>query len=364
MSQAGNHQEQVKSMEYVDVPGEEITEQDLSIPYSIDFCKAITDSGFCNLIQFKKIDGSVEVIVFETEVQRPQKIVHDIQNQERIAVYFSNDNQLPRVYALRINFPNVPHINLYREEFPRWLCVYEESFDELRLKWTGSKFLEDIQYWLAQTTIGKLHSDDQPLEFLLLPTFKILVVNLEDLLEIRELKPRPYTISTVTSEDGRETLFMNKAQAVSENMYTACILVGDPQKHGIIKRMPQNLNELSEFTRSANIDLIALLRSTLKQWKEDKSLNGIEHSKLILIIALPKLRHENSPVETYEVIAYMINETMIVIGKEIGIWDMHEGELGYLLKDDDTKNGSTLIGELLNPFYSFTKQMAEGTTGL
>lgn len=352
------------SMQYIEVPGEEVESHSLSIPYAIDFGKAVTESGFTTLLKCKKIDDNIEIIVFETEIQRPQKTVHDIHYKERLAVYFFKNDLLPVVYSLRDNFPNVPHVNLTEEEFPRSLCIYEESFDELKLKWTGFKFLEDIRYWFALTAVGKLHSEDQPLEFLLLPTSKFLIVNIEDLLDIRLSKPQPYSISSITSENGRETLFLQKSQPGSKNLFNVCIVVGDPQMHGIIKKRPRNLYELSEFTRNAKIDLIIELQTLLKQWKDDKDLKGIEQASLIIIIVLPKKRNDSSGPEQFEIIAYKLNEPISVIGKEIGLWDIFNGEIGYLFPKDETKNGNTLIGELLNPMYSFHEEIAQGTTGL
>lgn len=349
--------------EFLELSGENITEADLSSQYAIDFYKALLDCGFSTPIGCKKTD-SADLIIFETEVQRPQKTVNDILYRERLAVCFLKDGRLPIVYALRDNFPNVPHVNLTEKEFPRSLCIYEESFDELKLKWTGFKFLEDIRYWLAMTAIGKLHSGDQPLEFLLLPNSRILIINIEDLWDIRTSKPRPYTISSVTSENGRETLFLQKPQAVSTDLFTVCILIGDPQTHGIIKRTPQSLYDLHEFTKNANIDLISELKSLIRLWKDDNDLKGIERSKLIIIIALPKKRNENSDPEQFEVIAFKLNETLKVIGEELGMWEILDGQIGYLFENDDSKNGSSIFGELLNPIYSFSKEIAQGTTGL
>ncbi len=59
--------------------------------------------------------------------------------------------------ALRKDLPYVPHLNPRDEEIPRSLCLYEESFDELRLTWTPSAFVERVRWWLSETRLQEVN---------------------------------------------------------------------------------------------------------------------------------------------------------------------------------------------------------------
>jgi len=59
----------------------------------------------------------------------------DIRLRERLAVVFDlEDKVMPRVLALREDFPAVFHLNLEAQEFPRSLCLFSERYDELKLR--------------------------------------------------------------------------------------------------------------------------------------------------------------------------------------------------------------------------------------
>src|SRR5882672_11325123 len=113
-------------------------------------------------------DGDGEWVVFDVDVEVPQVRRHPIRPSERIAARFSaQDNTFPLVQALRPDFPEVPHLNLALEEYPRSLCLYAERFEEVKRDWTALRFVNRVREWLALSSRGELHQDDQPLEPLL-----------------------------------------------------------------------------------------------------------------------------------------------------------------------------------------------------
>src|ERR1700752_5197159 len=79
------------------------------------------DLPFVQLVecrQFTVRSGeTAETVVFDAEVERPQRLLNDIHRIERLAAAFGPaDDTYPEVYALRDNFPRVPHTNLRNSE--------------------------------------------------------------------------------------------------------------------------------------------------------------------------------------------------------------------------------------------------------
>ena len=110
-------------------------------------------------------DPPADVIVFDIEPERPQKLHNDIRGLETVAVLFGDDDQLyPEVLALREDFPMVPHVNRRPLEFPGNLCLYDQAWADERPSWTPVNFLKRIHTWLSKTADGMLHAPDQPLE--------------------------------------------------------------------------------------------------------------------------------------------------------------------------------------------------------
>src|SRR5205823_9900364 len=110
-----------------------------------------------------------EIVIFDVDVERGQRLVHDIRRQEPIAVvFFANDSIMPETLALRADFPKgLPHTNLRPWEMPQSLCLTDEPYAEIELRWTAISFVERIREWLALTAQGKSHAENQPLEPLL-----------------------------------------------------------------------------------------------------------------------------------------------------------------------------------------------------
>ncbi len=160
---------------YLDSPGERVDPSDLRVPKARDVAGLLRNGElpFCEFLECRRVGGNAaEVVVFEVEVEVGQYPVHDIRRRERIAAVFrEDDGSVPEALALRPDFPLVPHINAQSSvgsELPRSLCLYEEPYPEVKLRWTAASFVGRVRDWLALTARGELHADDQPLEPLLL----------------------------------------------------------------------------------------------------------------------------------------------------------------------------------------------------
>jgi hypothetical protein len=114
---ADRHRGLDEMTEYVDLPfeTEEITIDQLVIRGAIGFAVAMEDLPFVEFHATRRRtdDSKAEIILFEVEVERPQKRVYPIHRKERLAAVFRRqDGVLPVVFALRADFPQAPHQNL------------------------------------------------------------------------------------------------------------------------------------------------------------------------------------------------------------------------------------------------------------
>ena len=353
--------------EFCEVEGEVISTGNLRISKAGDFAKAVEDAIFARLVECRRTASGREIIVFDAEIEVGQKPLHDIRGFERIAVVFEDsDTTMPEVLALRCDFPLVPHLNLRLEEFPRSLCVTERKYSEWKLRWTGATFVEDIRQWLALTSNGKLHAEDQPLEPLLLGSAGELILPPDFLTKAADAEL--LSISAVKNENGRCTFIAEYPESVTENPnrldYIATTFWTSSQSHGVLRRTPTTLFELHEFLKSSNTNLLSGLRNRLRAWESQLSKEKISEARLVLIICLPKTRNENSTPETTEFRAFLTLETIRKISIEIGVW-WEEDEYGAsLLRTDQNKKGDEIQVYMLNPVSSFSRECAARLNGL
>ena len=324
---------------------------------------------------------TAETVVFETEVELPQRLVADIRQRERIAVTFRPDDaRYPGVYALRATFPAVPHLNLEAFEHPRSLCLYDAPYSDIKLTWTGTAFVERIREWLAKTATGELHQADQSLEPLLagIEAFLILPPNLDKFAKTTVLAE----IEMIAQRwDNGQLCFVARAsraedQANKKNdctvIFSVLTIAGEPQPHGRIARKPENLLDLHEFLKSAGIDLLGHLRAAFKS--TDCSTDTLRNG-LVLLVVLPKSRSsETRAVETSDVWAFVcVNDDATrkngfnhigEIGEDVGVWGFANGSAGFLVLPDETKNGENTKLMMLAPCATLSRSSAGVWSGI
>ena len=353
--------------EFCEVEGEVILASDLRIRKAEDFTKAVENATYACLVECRRTASGHEIVVFDAEIEVGQKPVHDIGDFERIAVEFEDsDSRVPEILALRRDFPLVPHLNRRSEEFPRSLCVTDQKYSEWKLQWTGAAFVEVIRDWLALTAKGKLHAEDQPLEFLLLGSVGELILP-SDLLT-KTTDAEFLSISVVDSGNERRTLIAEYPESVNENTnrldYVATTVWTSPQPHGVLRSTPTTLFELHEFLKDSNTNLLNVLRSRLKAWESQFVREEISKAKLVLIICLPKTRNDESPPETTEICAFLTSETIKKVSIGIGLSAKKGEYVVPLLSIDHSKKGDEVRVYMLNPVSSFSREHAVQLNGL
>lgn len=373
---------------YLDAPGAITAPGDLHIAKAQETVRALTGGAlpFVEFVECRRVpsvaeggDGT-EVVVFDVEVELSQLKSQDIHRRERVAVvYHPSDVATPEVLTLRADFPRVGHLNPRLVELPRSLCLYDAPYSELKLQWTAAGFVGRIREWFAKTAQETLHADDQPLEPLLVGAFCPIVLP-PDLFSGGDLAlPDHLAVYGVDSGDDRMVLIANPSKSNPPGQkamaFVAVGVQGQPQQHGPIHKPPTDLQQLGCFLAKAGIDLRAALHERLRSWRGDpQTLN----TNMILIAALPKIRHEGAEPEATDIWAFMFTRkeaeaptngkkpsfcTALEVGRRVGLWEVHDQQLGLLLAPDDSKQGADVGVVLLNPTYAFSREGAARSNG-
>jgi len=320
-----------------------------------------------------------ESVVFDVEVELPQRPVHPIRRIERIAVTFTaDDRNYPEVYALREDFPQVSHLNLREFIIPRSLCLYDEPYSEIKLRWTAPEFIERVRSWLAETATGELHKNDQALEPLLLGSAGTIILpsqlhsssstHVREKIEVFRIDDGTTGLCLIAVKD--DDPFREHLHEKRHPPFVTLFLRGIPQQHGIIHRQPTNLIELHQFLEAAQIDLLAEMRKAFVEWQMDIS---IVNAGLILLVVLPKTRVQGGQKEASDVWAFLcvsrdnkenVFPNVKQIGEQIGLWQISNGTLGTLIPPDLAKNGEQVGVLILNPCSKLSRELAAKYNGL
>ena len=363
--QVSRHQGQGINMadSYLPLQGKVITSGQLKIRWAQDLAYYL-EAGIANFAKFIECritdDGKEEFIVVDIDVEIGQHLVHDIRRIERIVVVFSDDHTLPDVLSLRSDFPRVPHINLRIVEFPRSLCLFEERYEDLKLYWTSAFFIKRISEWLKLTARGALHQEDQPLEPLMLGIGREIIIPF-DLFKENNCIDKTLVIFQAGDKTAETTTLIaqypekTKTKGNSSG-YVAIPIRGQAQIHGVINRVPHNLQELHDFLLNAQINLIEKIRSYFTALITGSHDNLNLKTKLVLIIDLPKKRSGSSATETSDVWAFILEDIIEKLGISLGVWDINGGKPGYLL-NGNIKDTSVRI-DPLRVVFSFSREMA------
>lgn len=355
---------------YLPAPGEIVRPDELKIEKAKTLAIALGRLDFVRPIECRRNnDTGAEIVVFDAEIEVGQVTVHDIHGVERLAVQFDpEDERLPEVYALRADFPYVPHLNLKEQESPRSLCLYEDAAEDVKLRWTAASFIAEIRSWLALTARGELHAEDQHLEPLLTSSPFTLVV--------------PFNLLTKNGSDGLGFLYVAKSIKAGERVtliadhiaaretsadamkHVAIIIEGTPQQHGIIRSLPLNLGQLNEFLAKAGIDLLDVLRRRILKLHEEHPSKDVLKAALALVLVLPKKRIESGEVQAMDRYAILVPTPILKIGEALGIWDVRDDQPGRLLVWDPNKKWEAVPILPANLMFSFSRELAARQNGL
>lgn len=355
---------------YVDFYGDIIDYKDLKIPKAIGLVTSINSGivDFVTLVECREINcGAHEAIVFDIVIKVGQETVYDIRDVERIAAVFDKEDKYkPSVYALREDFPTTPHQYITNAEVPKCLCLYEESYDEIKLNWTPTQFLRRVSDWLSLTSKGKLHGEDQPLEPLLSSNGNKIILPYRLFSEEEKLK-NALKVERLENETGNLILIADRPKAHDDkrSIHHALAIIGKPQVHGIIRKAPETLKELDSFLALAEIDLLGKLRSTLYQIHDNKLSAGAYDEHIIVVVYLPKIRESGLMHEAHDTWAFWLTKSVKELGVDLGLWEVRDGLISRLLGGfDKNRNGENTKVMQLSVVYSLSRQLAAAYNGI
>ena len=311
---------------YLSPPGEPVNQKELRSVRGRTFheyLRRCDQDCFTTFLEVRRT-STADVVVFDIQPERPQEIVHNIKRVERIAISFpDNDAWYPEVFALRNDFPLVPHVNRGDKEFPRSLCLYDQAWNEEKPSWTPVNFLQRIHIWLSKTATGSLHAGDQPLEPLILTPSSVLVVPADFKTRIQQEPARKLRVQDCLRTNNKLTVVMDwDAGKMNKSSEWLCVTFEAPRHtHGVISRTPHNLKELDELCVVVGLPILEQLRNKISAWLQDPESKDFLEAKVIITLVLPKTRTKDGDIESVETVAFYTLKTTKELGAALGICD-------------------------------------------
>lgn len=283
--------------------------------------------GFIKSISLKANDEK-ESLILDFHLDEPQILVNDILSIERIEIA-SNEKELPKVYALRVDFPNdLPHLNSSNPNIKRELCIHEEHWDELKHNWTATKFLLQIKQWLEFTALGKLHQGDQLLEPFLNTPYTLLVSDFNSCNSIKKLSNNIFEANSEKHHQSNDSYILIKHEIT--------------QEHGIIFREPSCLKELLQAIPEFDIlKIIKVQIDGIMDFPDRYDKQVLNNRKLIIILSVNLIREKDSKPEKKEYYGFLIDSNIKEIGRKAEILITNPTNHNELIRH-------TLIGQTIN----------------
>lgn len=353
---------------WLDCRGCQVAVEDLMTPRGRAMAEHLRagDSEFARLVECRREDEplGVDWVVAEIGVEVPQVCSQPVESLERIAVGFTAaDDWYPEVLALRGDFPRVPHLVLRKEDLPRGLCLYDEPYDQVKLCWTPYGMISRIRWWLSETAKGTLHTEDQDLEPILGSWAGTLILPVGFFDRETDSKPNVLRLEQVGNHRGRP-VFRGKGATEpgggKPGTVVALAFATQPVEHGIIEKSPVVLSDLHGLLAGHGVNLLGLLRGTLKD-----ELSGEEFfsSHVLLVVLFPKIRREGEQPESSDVWAFFLEVTVQRLGEMIGVWKMQAGVPGLLVPLDASRDGSEVRLDVLRPVMGLSRVGAAAANG-
>jgi integrative and conjugative element protein (TIGR02256 family) len=321
---------------YLDVPGDPVSLESLTVRKARQLAEFLHAEmhPWARLVDTLSGSGREDqnTVMFDVDVELSQERVYDIHPVERVAAtFFPADEDWPETFALRKDFPAVPHRYITDTEFPRRLCLYEEPYVEEKTRWSVVSIVERIREWLRDTAAGTLHAEDQQLEQMLVGSRAVLILPF-DIFSDDAANPTPLEIihnSNPPCEDS--FIAFRPPPAASQNRkvrFVVAAFVCPTAVPGAIRAVPTNLLELHQFCIASGFDLFENLRLRMSAWNDGAIFLD---SNLVVVLGFPKARRAGSAVEGFEVWGFVTNDPVKKIGEALGLWQMRGLERGQLL---------------------------------
>jgi len=330
--------EQVKTMDADNyIIGEECAQERISFLRLKEIYKAARDHPAFIIRGFSRIQNpnaqeiDCEILLLDCQNDSiSSKPVTDIRYIEPIAVICNEDDkEVPKVKALRRDFPRVIHINQTPEGEPIDLCLYHQSWSEIRMGWSGMQFLNRILWWMAETSKGNLHQSDQAIEHAFFETGLNIVVPIDFSKNEDEVWTLLHSMP-VDPENNKEKIFLRLHTALSSQInfyrkrnvpgqyeFYPLIVKTKPHVHGAQDLAPQTLGDLHDYLKERGIDLWNNIKDEIHKLYEENPKLPTDLARLLLLIDIPGKRNNDSqPEPSSRHYAFMLMDGIGKIGLE------------------------------------------------
>ena len=256
--------------------------------------------------------------------------VNDVHRRELLVVLSIDDERFaPIVLPRRSDFPDVPHLNPAFDWLPRSLCLYEERWQEVRLGWTPSEFVERIRRWLVDTAYGRLHDDRQPLEPAMIPDrVRHLILSHQWLqapfdaavdLVLFPASDRNVVLLAGSVDEGAAGVGADAA-----NRYALMPVALRSRPHGRLRRAPTTVAELLALDGDDAERILAVLRRRVESAFGNQSAFA---KQCLLALSIEIRRGKEQPVETPQWLAFGVGATLGELAVALG-WALEDVEVG------------------------------------
>lgn len=269
------------------------------------------DYPHAKLVGAKSHDG-FDLLEIMLEPQLSQKRVVRILDQEPIEIFFSHGDAVPHVWATRADFPiDAVHTTAATGVLRSVaLCVWEESWPDLKRQLTPQALVERLRSWFSRLAEGSLHQVGQPLEPLIPAASHTLIVPGGEC-------PERLEIAGSFKRDGQMFLSLGPAGLTKEKPADLDLLeirVRQPQTHGALGSTPDNVAELTTRLTKMGEDL----QPRLSDWARAGAIGTSAKSIPLIVVSVPKVAEEGDEAEEWEYWAFTTRGTITDLADDLG----------------------------------------------
>lgn len=342
--------------EYLPAPGDPACVEELS-PAALGYLAAVHCDPNFTLVEARR-QGESGVLVVDAVAGVPPRSPYGVRTSERLTIEIA-DNQEPVVHALRGDFPHLPHQNITLAGAPRWLCLSEVPWQELRATETPARRLRRVTEWLERAAWGRLYAPGQPLEPYVFSIDRLIVpAGLFD-----GQAGGPYAVI----KDG-EVLAIKPVADLPQGVrarYLVLPLLAGPTDEGVVHAWPTDFGQLAALVEPLGLDLVQVVKDATKPLASTDAKDLLDLHWLFLL-RVPRVSVEQ--LVEYEDIAFLLEGcTVSQLGVALGVLVVDAGMTGLDLsgitgskQECDLSLGTPVP---LNPMPELTRALAAAMNG-